>query len=105
MATQRPVAVVTGSATGVGAATALMLAHRGWNIVINYTRSEKEARETQAACEAAGAETLLLRGDVSQDADCRALAAETVARWGRIDALDNTAGPSVFGEHAKWAAI
>lgn len=101
----RPVAIVTGSATGVGAATALMLAQRGWNLVINYTRSENEARETQSACEAAGAETLLLRGDVSQDADCRALAAAAVSRWQRIDALVNNAGTSVFGENAKWDAI
>ena len=47
----RPVAIVTGSATGVGAATALMLAQRGWNLVINYTRSEREAREIgRASC-------------------------------------------------------
>lgn len=101
----RPVAIVTGSATGVGAATALMLAQRGWNVVVNYTRSEREARETQAACEAAGADTLLLRGDVSQDADCKSLAAQALARWQRIDALVNNAGTSVFGEHAKWDAI
>ena len=101
----RPVAIVTGSATGVGAATALMLARRGWNVVINYTRSESEARQTQAACEAAGAEVLLLRGDVSQDADCRAIAAAAAARWQRIDALVNNAGTSVFGEQARWDAI
>ncbi len=101
----RPVAIVTGSATGVGAATALMLAQRGWNVVINYTRSESDARETQAACEAAGAETLLLRGDVSQDADCKAMVARAVERWQRIDALVNNAGTSVFGEQAKWDAI
>ncbi|HUR87991.1 MAG TPA: SDR family oxidoreductase [Ramlibacter sp.] len=101
----KPVAIVTGSATGVGAATALMLAQRGWNVVINYTRSESDARETQRTCEAAGADTLLLRGDVSQDADCKAMVAATVARWNRIDALVNNAGTSVFGENAKWDAI
>jgi len=101
----RPVAIVTGSATGVGAATALMLAQRGWDIVVNYTRSEAEARKTQAACKAAGADTLLLRGDVSKDADCRAMASAAVARWSRIDALVNNAGTSVFGDEAKWDAI
>src|SRR5438067_5743099 len=101
----RKVAVITGSATGVGAATALKLAQRGWNVLINYSRSENDARETQAACQAAGADTLLLRGDVSKDADCKAMVAATVKRWKRIDALVNNAGISVFGEDAAWDKI
>src|SRR5438067_5440926 len=101
----RKVAVITGSATGVGAATALKLAQRGWNVLINYSRSENDARETQAACEAAGADTLLLRGDVSVDADCKAIAGAAVNRWKRIDALVNNAGTSVFGEAAAWDRI
>lgn len=105
MDTSKPVAIVTGSATGVGAATALMLAQRGWNVLVNYTKSEKEARETQAACESAGADTLLLRGDVSLDADCKAMVAAAVSRWNRIDALVNNAGTSVFGEAAAWDRI
>lgn len=102
---ERKVAVVTGSATGVGAATALKLAQRGWDVLINYSRSETEARETQAECEAAGAGTLLLRGDVSSDADCRAMADAAVQRWNRIDALVNNAGTSVFGADAAWDRI
>ena len=105
MSTPRKVALVTGSATGVGAATARILAGRGWDLVINYSRSQSEAEATQAACRAAGADTLLLRGDVSQEADCRALAAATVERWGRIDALVNNAGMSVFGAEAAWDAL
>jgi len=105
MSTQRKVALVTGSATGVGAATAQLLAGRGYDVVINYSRSQAEAQATQAACRAAGADTLVLRGDVSQDADCRALAAAAMARWGRIDALVNNAGMSVFGADAAWDAL
>ena len=105
MSTQRKVALVTGSATGVGAVTAQILAGRGYDVVINYSRSQAEAQATQAACRAAGADTLVLRGDVSQDADCRALAAAAMARWGRIDALVNNAGMSVFGEAAAWDAL
>ena len=104
-AAPRKVALVTGSATGVGAATALLLARRGWNLVINYSRSAAEAEASAAACREAGADTLLLRGDVAQDADCRALAAGAMERWGRIDALVNNAGISVFGEHASWDAL
>ena len=102
---QRKVAIVTGSGTGVGAATALQLAQRGYNVLVNYSRSETEARETQMACEAAGADTLLLRGDVSQDADCRAMVQAVAKRWKRIDVLVNNAGISVFGDAAEWDAL
>jgi 3-oxoacyl-[acyl-carrier protein] reductase len=102
---ERKVAIVTGSATGVGSATALMLAQRGWDVLVNYSKSEKEARESQAACEAAGADTLLLRGDVSRDDDCKAMVAAAVKRWKRVDALVNNAGTSVFGEAAAWDAL
>ena len=90
------VALVTGSATGVGAATAHLLARRGWNVVINYSRSQAEAEATEAACRAAGADTLLLRGDVAQDADCRDLAAATLERF--------TTSPPKFARFAPAAA-
>ena len=56
-----------------------------------------------AACRAEGADTLVMRGDVAQDAG--ALADAAVARWGRIDALVNNAGMSVFGDAAAWDAL
>ena len=101
----RKVAIVTGAGTGVGAATALALARRGWDVLVNYSRSEDDARASEAACREAGAATLLVRGDVSQDADCRAMAAAAVGRWGRIDALVNNAGISLFGAEAEWDAL
>ncbi len=100
MTSDRRVAVITGSATGVGSATARLLAGKGWNVVVNYTKSEKEARETEAACRAAGAETRLVRADVAQDADCRRLAGAALEAWGRIDALVNSAGTTKFTAHA-----
>ncbi|MBI5947752.1 MAG: SDR family oxidoreductase [Chloroflexi bacterium] len=95
------VTIVTGSATGVGAAAVKMLAARGCNVVINYTKSEAEARETEAACRALGVETLLCQADVSKDADCRRMAAEAMAKWGRIDGLINNAGTTQFVNHAN----
>ena len=86
------VCIVTGSATGVGSAAAQLLASKGCSVVVNYTKSEREARETVAACEAHGAQALLFKGDVARDEDCRAMAAAAVAKWGRIDALINNAG-------------
>ncbi len=103
--TARKTAIVTGSATGVGAATALQLAGRGYDVVINYSRSEAEAHASEAACRAAGADTLLLRGDVADDSACRGMAEAALARWGRIDALVNNAGITSFTGAADWDAL
>ncbi len=94
------VTIVTGSATGVGAAAARLLASKGCNVVINYTRSEAEAKETEAACRALGVETLLCQADVSNDADCRRMVAEAFSKWGRVDGLINNAGTTQFVNHA-----
>lgn len=102
---ERKVAIVTGSATGVGAATALALARRGYNVLINYSKSNHEAMETETACRDAGADTILMRGDVADDADCRGLALAVLARWGRLDALVNNAGISTFVGAANWDLI
>ena len=74
MAKSNKVAIVTGSATGLGAACAVDLAGRGWNVAINYTKSKKEADETYAAVKAKGVEAILVQADMGQDADCRRLA-------------------------------
>ena len=103
--TERKVALITGSGTGVGAATTLQLAQRGYNVLVNYSRSEAEARASQTACQAAGADTLLVQGDVAVDADCKALVQAAVARWGRIDALVNNAGISTFTGVANWDVL
>ena len=99
------VAIITGSATGVGAATALALARRGYNVVINYAKSQQEAQASAAACTEAGSDTLLIQADVADDAACRRLAASAIDRWGRIDALVNNAGITSFAGSANWDAL
>jgi len=94
------VCIVTGAATGVGAATAILLAGKGARVVVNYSRSEAEAIETAKACEAAGGEALLVQGSVAEDADCRRIAAAALERWGRIDGLVNNAGVTKFANPA-----
>jgi 3-oxoacyl-[acyl-carrier protein] reductase len=90
------VAIVTGSATGLGAACAVDLAGRGWNVAINYTKSKKEADETYEKVKAKGVQAILVQADMGQDADCRKLAAETLKAWGRVDGLINNAGTTKF---------
>ena len=99
------VIIVTGSATGLGSATAKLAASKGANVVINYTKSEVEAKETAAACRDLGTEVLLCRADVSVDQDCRRMAAEAVAKGGRIDGLVNNAGQSVFASSADLESL
>ena len=101
MPLRNKVAIVTGSATGLGAAVALRLADQGCNVVINYTKSEAEAKETLAACEAKGVEAILGQGDVGEDADCRRIVQAAVDKWGRLDVLVNNAGGTKFADHAK----
>jgi 3-oxoacyl-[acyl-carrier protein] reductase len=86
------VAIITGSATGLGAHTALKLAGLGMRIVLNYSKSQAECEATAQACRDAGSpEVRVVQGDVSDDAACRAIAAAAEG-WGRIDVLVNNAG-------------
>ena len=93
---ERKVAIVTGSATGVGAATAVLLAEKGCNVIINYTKSKKEADETAEIIRKKGIEAIVCQGDVANDDDCRAMAQAAVDAWGKIDYLVNNAGKTKF---------
>ncbi|WP_314963634.1 SDR family NAD(P)-dependent oxidoreductase [Bradyrhizobium cosmicum] len=92
-------AIVTGAASGLGAATANLLAKGGARIVVNYSKSQKEAEATAEACRIAGAaEVLVVQGDVSRDDDCRKIVA-AAASWGRLDLLVNNAGTTKHVPH------
>lgn len=99
------VCIVTGSAAGIGAACAERLASKGARVAINYTRSEKEAQEVAATCEAKGGKTVIVRADVSSDNDCRRLADTVIEKWGRIDCLVNNAGTTKFAAHQDLDAL
>jgi Dehydrogenases with different specificities (related to short-chain alcohol dehydrogenases) len=90
-------AIVTGSASGLGAATAAILAKDGARIVVNYSSSQKEAEQTADLCRTAGGEVVVVQGDVSRDEDCRKIVA--AAPWGRLDALINNAGTTKHMAH------
>ncbi|MGE0830629.1 MAG: SDR family NAD(P)-dependent oxidoreductase [Hyphomonadaceae bacterium] len=84
--------LITGSATGLGAAIALGAAQRGAKtVLLNCTKSLKEAEETADRVRTAGASVEIIRGDVSEDSDCRAIAA-AAAKHGPLHCLSNNAG-------------
>ena len=88
----RKVALITGAATGIGRSATLALARAGYDVVINYGSSEAAARETAKEAEAAGAKTLLVKCDVSDEKGVRAMLAQVKDRFGRLDVLVNNAG-------------
>lgn len=99
MQTNDKVYIITGAGTGTGAACALALSRLGARVVINYRRSEAEADLVSRQC--AEGSALLAQGDVSQDADCRRIAAVALEHWGRIDGLVNSAGITKFVSHRR----
>ena len=102
---RRRVALITGAASGVGAATALLLATKGWNVLVHYHHSEQAARDVVRACTDAGAQAFAVQGDVADDAVCRRLAAEAVSKWGRIDGLVNCAATTRFVPMSEMEAV
>jgi short-subunit dehydrogenase len=90
------VIVITGSSDGIGAEMARQLARsEGAGVaLVLAARNAAALQQVAAACTAAGAQTLVVPTDVSQQAQCLALVAAAVARFGRIDALVNNAGRS-----------
>ena len=96
---QGKAAIITGGGTGVGRACALVLAERGCDVAVNYSRSADAAAETVAEVEALGARGLAVQGDVADDADCRRMVEEAAEAFGRLDVLINSAGTTVFVSH------
>src|SRR5262245_1701403 len=78
-------AIVTGGGTGVGRATALELARRGCNVLVNYSRSRDEAEQTAADVQAAGVKSLAFAADVADDAAVRRMVDAAVKAFGRVD--------------------
>lgn len=89
----KPTALVTGAATGIGRAIVACLAAGGYDVAINYSRSNDSARTTARLAETAGAKTLLIRADVSDEAQVTDMIGTVEHGFaGRLDLLVNNAG-------------
>jgi NAD(P)-dependent dehydrogenase (short-subunit alcohol dehydrogenase family) len=91
MVMSRPVAVVTGSAQGIGRRTAEVLALRGFDLALNDLHAPLH---TLDAVRANGADAIVITGDVSSEHDVSVMAASVQDHYGRVDALVNNAGIS-----------
>jgi NAD(P)-dependent dehydrogenase (short-subunit alcohol dehydrogenase family) len=87
----RRVGIVTGASRGIGAATALVLAERGYRLVVNYRSSAEQAEEVVAAISAAGGEAVAIQADVTVPDDVAGMVGEIEQRWGRVDVLVHNA--------------
>jgi 3-oxoacyl-[acyl-carrier protein] reductase len=91
-------AVITGAASGLGAASAIALAKEGAHLVINYLTNRQGAEQTAERCRKAGAEAAIVQGDVASDADCKRIIA-AAERFGGLNALINNAGTTKHVPH------
>lgn len=90
------VALVTGSAAGIGKATALAFAREGAAVVINYTRSQAEAEATMQEVANLGGQAILVKANVSKEDQVLEMVSKTVEAFGRIDVLVNNAATTRF---------
>jgi 3-oxoacyl-[acyl-carrier protein] reductase len=93
--TERKVALVTGTARGIGRSTALELARNGYDVVVNFSRSRDAAQAVADEAQALGARTLLAPADVADEAAVFAMVAAIKKDFGRLDALVNNAGATI----------
>ncbi len=92
----QPVALVTGSGTGVGRACALRFSQMGYAVVINYSRSKSDAEEVAEQISSTGCPCLIVACDVSDELQVAAMIGQVAERFGRLDVLVNNAAMTHF---------
>ena len=99
------VILITGASSGVGAALAEQLAGMGARVVVNYSRSAEAAEAVVSRITSTGGQALAVQADVSEEADCKRLAAATIEQFGQLDVLVNNAGTTTFVPHEQLEAL
>ncbi|MBA3551851.1 MAG: glucose 1-dehydrogenase [Actinobacteria bacterium] len=91
------VALITGSDSGIGRATAVEFAKEGADVVVNYLHDAEGAEETRRRVEAAGGRSVAVQADVSDEAQVASIFDRAVAEFGRVDILVNNTGLDASG--------
>lgn len=99
------IALVTGASRGIGRAIAIRLAERGASIVLNFLSSEAQAIETAEQIDRLGREVLLVKADVSQEADVRALVEQAQTHFGGLNIVVSNAAAGGFRPLMETSAI
>lgn len=105
MASANKVALITGSAKGLGRMAALSLAEQGCDVVVNYVHSEREATELVGSIQHKGVRSIAIRADITKRDQLIQMVKQVNSAWGGIDILINNAGPFIrerhlFGEYS-----
>ena len=87
-----PVILITGGSRGIGAATVILAAKRGYDVAFTYQSNAKAANEVAEAIRATGRKALMLQADVAHEADVINVFKQVDAQMGQLDALVNNAG-------------
>jgi len=98
------VVLITGGSTGIGKALALQLAERGARLAL-AARGEEELERAAKACRRLGAEALALPTDVGEEAQARAFVERAADHFGRVDALVNNAGISMWARFEEFESM
>ena len=101
----KPVAIVTGGSRGVGAEVSKLLASKGWNIAITCSSSIEAANEVSKECETLGAETIVLKADVSQPESCAQTVNETLKKWDYLNLALHALSCTCIPMHLRFACI
>ncbi|MBX2991665.1 MAG: SDR family oxidoreductase [Bacteroidetes bacterium] len=92
------VSLITGGSRGIGAATALMLAEAGSEIILNYARNTERAGAIASAIRELGRKVLVQKANVGNAAEARSLVEAGITSFGKIDIVVNNAGIWTYGE-------
>ena len=95
MVSDKRVALITGSSSGIGRGVALAFSRGGYNVVINYSQSIDQAEETAVDCRELGAEALIVKCNVTDDQAVVSMMKDCKAEYARLDVLVNNAGTTM----------
>ncbi len=87
--------LVTGAGTGIGAATAIMFAKNGYNVIIHYNKSYEEALKVDEECKKYGIDTLLVKADIANEIEIKEMIDKILIKYSKIDVLINNAGIAI----------